>query len=1182
MKKIITLIGLLLLTGSMYAQTLPNTENYIQTKVYLDSANTNKQIHTVQYFDGLGRPKQIVNVKASPLGRDVVTHIEYDPFGRQVRDYLPVPQPGTLNGAIVPNPLANATQPSLYGSEKIYAEKILENSPLDRIQQQIQVGNAWSSKPVKFTYETNAANEVKKFIATAVWSNSTTASSISSTVGYYPASQLYKNTVTDEDGNKTIEFKNGKGQVILVRKVLNATENADTYYVYNDYDQLAFVIPPKAAAASDISTVLAGLCYWYRYDGKGRPVLKKLPGKSWEYTIYDKADRVIMTQDAVMGASKQWLFTKYDAFGRVAYTGIYTSAQAYGPAGREAEQKLVDNLGINKVTRTSSVGFTDVSGMQVYYDNNAATSYPSTGIKVLSVNYYDSYPPGSPAVTNVFAQPLLKDDPLQNRSTKGLPVASYVKNIEDDNWTKTYTWYDTKGRVIGSRSINHLGGYTVLNHKLDFSGTILQTNTYHKRLASDTQRNIIEYFTYDSQNRLTMHRHKVDSNPVEILAQNKYNELSQLESKKVGGVVATSPLQQIDYKYNIRGWMTKINDPSNLNGKLFGYEMRYQSPLNTLFAIGRYNGNIAEIDWRTSKDDVLKRYSYSYDSLNRLNYGHYSEPNGTVPEEDHFGETTEYDLNGNITRLYRNTKNTTNGLAMQIDNLTYTYSGNQLTKVTDASQNYSGYTGGGNTITYDLNGNMISHLDKGLNEIKYNYLNLPVLVKKNNNSSPYGSLSSYLYRTDGTKLKKIYSYYKSDWQGNTSLALATTDYLDGFQYVLESSGLGCVDCPPVSPTLQFMPTAEGYFDFVKNKYIYNYVDHLGNIRLSYFNDGTATVVLDENNYYPFGLKHEGVNVLAGNPAYQYKYNGKELQESGMYDYGARMYMADLGRWGVHDPLSELQFAYSPYSYVYGNPIRFNDPTGMIGEEDPPKKGSTPDNPIDIGEIKLTKNVSDSKLSFMGIQSLNAYHGSQDRLAFGIRNSKAALATEKFEKNLAQGMITFGMGGSNLLASAGWTAFDTYLSYQDDDTQEAVGTIQLMAMLIQVSHGNTNGIQKFVNVDASRINIAKGITRFTPLRLSGEPVSAGWKHVLEGHFNRPLGNNRSVFSTTEEQLKNILQSKTVINSPLTPLTGGQFQRTVDTGQIIGNASLKQGGAATSWINVITDYKGNLITTYPIAP
>lgn len=46
-------------------------------------------------------------------------------------------------------------------------------------------------------------------------------------------------------------------------------------------------------------------------------------------------------------------------------------------------------------------------------------------------------------------------------------------------------------------------------------------------------------------------------------------------------------------------------------------------------------------------------------------------------------------------------------------------------------------------------------------------------------------------------------------------------------------------------------------------------------------------------YYPFELKHQGYNSssLAGN-VYQYKYNGKELQETGMYDYGVRMYMPD--------------------------------------------------------------------------------------------------------------------------------------------------------------------------------------------------------------------------------------------------------------------------------------------------
>ncbi|WP_370901641.1 hypothetical protein, partial [Chryseobacterium gossypii] len=72
-------------------------------------------------------------------------------------------------------------------------------------------------------------------------------------------------------------------------------------------------------------------------------------------------------QDANLGASKQWIFTKYDQFGRVAYTGIYTSSQSYSPAGRAAEQALVDAKGSNNVTRTSSVGVT-VNGRGVYYD----------------------------------------------------------------------------------------------------------------------------------------------------------------------------------------------------------------------------------------------------------------------------------------------------------------------------------------------------------------------------------------------------------------------------------------------------------------------------------------------------------------------------------------------------------------------------------------------------------------------------------------------------------------------------------------------------------------------------------------------------------------------------------------------------------------------------------------------
>ncbi|WP_053327412.1 DUF6443 domain-containing protein [Chryseobacterium gallinarum] len=950
MNKLIITIGILLTNGLLHAQLSP-AENYIYTKTYLDHTDL-KVTESVQYFDGLGRPKQVVGVKASPSGKDVVTHIEYDGFGRQVKDYLPLPQPGTQNGAIYASPLGNAS--SIYGGEKIYSEKMLENSPLDRIQQQVQVGNDWAGKPVKFEYGTNASDEVYQFVTSTTWENNATKSILSlSSAQTYAPNQLYKNIVKDEDGNETREFKNGQGQIMLVRKT-DGIKNIDTYYVYNEYNQLAFVIPPNAVHQSITDDLLNDLCYQYRYDGKGRLVEKKLPGKGWEYMVYDKQDRLILTRDTVMEAKGQWLFTKYDKFGRVAYTGILSGGD------REAMQNQIGNQNI--VEEQTAIGF-DRSGIIVYYTNN----FLSGSQTVLSINYYDSYPRD----TNKFPPAIILGQPVINAgstvSTQGMPTASYVKNVEDDNWTKTYFYYDFRGRTVGTHSVNHLGGYTGTETQLDFSGTPKMAITRHKRLNTDTERVITEKFEYDSQNRLLVHRHQVDNNPEEILAQNTYNELSQLSNKKVG-----NNLQSIDYAYNIRGWMTRINDPANLNGKLFGYEIKYHNPVYTNLASGRFNGNIAEVDWRNSSEDVLKRYSYTYDGLNRLKDGIYTEPNATNPYNNNFNEHLTYDMNGNIMTLKRNAFPVLGSTSTVVDDLEYNYTGNRLNQVIEHSLNDTGYEGGNNIIDYDLNGNMLNLKDKGIQSIAYNYLSLPDAYSITQTDPFFGTKNfrlQYLYRADGVKLRKLNTSGGGRGQSTTNVI---TDYLDGFQYKYREVIEPCLWCRTsvafekeaykesgeilepgvITPEwrLDFVPTAEGFYSFGENRYIYQYRDHLGNARVSYIkNSAGVAQVTDTNNYYPFGLNHigQGRGLLGG--YFNYKYNGKELQETGMYDYGARMYMPDLGRWGVVDPRS--QYTHEAYSYVWNNPISYNDPTGMEGETGK----CPPDCPKGVTEIKILPN-----------------------------------------------------------------------------------------------------------------------------------------------------------------------------------------------------------------------------------
>ena len=82
-------------------------------------------------------------------------------------------------------------------------------------------------------------------------------------------------------------------------------------------------------------------------------------------------------------------------------------------------------------------------------------------------------------------------------------------------------------------------------------------------------------------------------------------------------------------------------------------------------------------------------------------------------------------------------------------------------------------------------------------------------------------------------------------------------------------------------------------------------------------------------YYPFGLAFNSYSRENATPQ-NYLYNGKEKQDEldlGWYDYGARMYNPEVGRWSVVDPSAAKGFHYTPYCYAFNNPVRFLDPDG---------------------------------------------------------------------------------------------------------------------------------------------------------------------------------------------------------------------------------------------------------------
>lgn len=830
MKRINFLILFVLLFGSTsIAQTPTVTQNFIMETVVRDSGITTlAQLdglpvsganRTMQYFDGLGRPLQTVQWKAGQGGQDIVQFYEYDSCGRETHRYLPYVEEW-LGEEGSYRPYAKTQQAEFYWENHgwdhhvaktpyPYAVTVFENSPLNRVLEQGAPGEAWQPAGTRGTtgrtvvreYGTNVGSGSERV---RLWKVNNEDKSVDGT-GYYVAGKLYKTVVKDENwtsgkSSTVEEYKDFSGRVVLKRIWESESKMLNTYYVYDDFGDLRYVVPPAVSVNSfDPRPSDSSFCnyiYAYDYDTRGRLIEKKIPGRGSEYIVYNRNDRPVLTQDSVQRAVKKWSYTKYDALGRVAETGIYTDTVRLT---RDAMQDEVNSHKWNDVAY-----YWEVREGTANYTNH---SFPIKDKAAYVVNYYDDYD------FYLASTPALVSSAITERKsdrTKTMLTGTRVWHDDRSDSLLSLYYYDSRGRLIQTAKENHLGGTDIITNTYSFANELLTSKREHKASLSGTVTVVLTKNEYDHVGRLERVRHQVnEQNPV-VLSRFVFNELGQVKNKLLHQELNQSAtITSLSYVYNERGWITRMISPH------FTEIIGYNNPsLGT--TTKQFNGNISEQQWGHNTMSTPNRFVYEYDKLNRLLNG---TSTGTV-----LSEVLTYDDigMGNIKTLKRD-----NGTIVN-----YAYTGSFLTTLT------GGLTG---NYTYDANGNALT--DRTGMTFTYNHLNLPKTATKT------GTGVTYLYDAFGTKLRKI----------STSNGMTTQrDYIGGIEYSKLGNGGSTIEMIHTGEGYIQRNANNTY------TYHYNLTDHLGNVRATLQRTTATTgTVIQKHDYYPFGkakaLVTSGVN-----------------------------------------------------------------------------------------------------------------------------------------------------------------------------------------------------------------------------------------------------------------------------------------------------------------------------------
>jgi RHS repeat-associated protein len=953
--------------------------NFVGTSTIFVNATNTTPLSSKQYVDGLGRPISTVRETYTPSLGHQKNNVTYDALGRKDKTHLP------FENSLLGYESAGATPFAFITYEQSPLSRPLKQTNVNNTGITLFYGgNLGTDNVRKYTYTsvvgsfgtvTNnnvyyTANDLSKTIS---WDENGTVLLPNVLPVVLPATNI----------GRVETYKDKLGRTILTRKFLGA-QNVDTYNVYDDFGNLVMVIPPSAmdVNGNPISTMV----YTYVYDSRNRLSEKKVPNAAAQKFYYNARDLLTLVQDGNMrsatfgaafgGGPNRYLGTQYNDIGQVVKTGWVTTTT---PATTALNVTIAD---ADKVTETQyylnrtwvkhqgakvlkPTGATTVREfIWSYIERRAGFEYTGNPIwtgkqHLLSKTYVN----GTTLVQN--------DAPITDNDYGGVNwMVSAYDGAQKPKITYNYLYSGpstyTAQEVRQAQSFEYDNGQRLKRSKYAYAmnGTaVLATPTF-----------ILNDMGYNWKDQMIEKNTAFVNNKYLQSTDYTYNNRGWLTSINSGFLpttldypvfnCTTTPTSVVNSYASLgtSGILTPPAQAGESNPDLFKEIIRYDNPVAAYPGSrpAQRNGNISQIEWQVAGREA-QGYSFKYDDLYRMTEANYTDIHASnwstkgwaaqYEADNKYKEIVTYDIRGNILSMLRTGRTSTssiNGTGGYImcgtyettDNMAYTYGDvnnrDRLTKVAEAANISWGFRTVSTTVnatathyTYDDNGNIIADANKGITNITYNHLNLPLVITFTNNASGQPRRIEFIYDAGGAKLRK------TSYENNFVIELR--DYSNGIEYV--------------GGVLNRFANTEGAVIRNSNgQYQHEYVikDHLGNARVTYqdginngasslasYNDGTITTldIKQIDHYYPFGAKMDGnwnTGVIYGSNRYQY--NSKELVSDfnlDWYDYGARYYDAAVARWWGVDLMSEAYNSETPFSYCGNSPMSHIDLGGTF-------------------------------------------------------------------------------------------------------------------------------------------------------------------------------------------------------------------------------------------------------------